>query len=96
LLLSSRKVIPQYIFCPKCGSQIELIEDNSPETMAKLKEQGYAAMGVGVCECGVVAVLCWQPLPASPTFSLFFDIFPVEKAKEAKEMLIARKRKVIA
>ena len=94
--MSSRKVIPQYIFCPKCGSQIELIEDNSPETLEKLKEQGYTAMGVGVCECGVVAVLCWQPLPASPTFSLYFDIYPEEAAKKAKEILITRKRKVIA
>jgi hypothetical protein len=91
-----RKVIPEYIFCPRCASRIELIEDNSPETLEKLKEQGYTAIARGICECGVVVVLCWQPLPASPTFSLFFDIFPVEAAKKAKEMLIARKRKVIA
>jgi len=94
--VSSRKVIPQYIFCPRCASKIELIEDNSPETLEKLKELGYTAIARGICECGVVAVLCWQPLPASPTFSLFFDIFPAEKAKEAKEMLIVRKRKVLA
>jgi hypothetical protein len=94
--LSSRKVIPQYIFCPKCGSQIELIEDNSPETLEKLKEQGYTAIARGICECGVVAVLCYQPLPASPTFSLYFDIYPEEVAKKAKEILIIRKRKVIA
>jgi coenzyme F420-reducing hydrogenase gamma subunit len=94
--LSNRKVIPEYIFCPKCGSQIWLTEDNSPETLEKLKEQGYTAMGVGTCDCGVVAVLCWQPLPASPTFSLFFDIFPVEATKKAKEILIARKRKALA
>jgi hypothetical protein len=94
--LSSRKVIPEYIFCPKCSSKIELIEDNDPETARILKEQGYAAMARGICDCGVVAVLCWQPLPASPTFSLFFDIFPVEAAKKAKEMLIARKIKALA
>jgi len=71
--LSSRKVIPPYIYCPKCGSPIELIEDNSPETIAKIREQNYTAAAGGICECGVVAVLCYQPLPASPTFSLFFD-----------------------
>jgi hypothetical protein len=90
--LSGRKVIPGYIFCPRCGSKIELIEDNSPETMTKLKEQGYTAMARGICECGAVVVLCYQPLPASPTFSLFFDIYPAEATK----ILISRKRKVIA
>jgi hypothetical protein len=93
--LISRKVIPEYIFCPRCGSKIELIEDNSPETLEKLREQGYAAIARGICECGVVAVLCWQPLPASPTFSLYFDIYPEEAAKKAREILITRKRKVI-
>jgi hypothetical protein len=91
--LSNRRVIPTYIYCVRCGGKIDLIEDNSPETMAKLKEQGYTAMARGVCECGVVVVLCYQPLPASPTFSLFFDIYPAEATRE---ILIARKRKVIA
>jgi hypothetical protein len=57
---------------------MELEEDNNPQTQAKLKERGYGAMARGICRCGVVAVLCWQPLPASPTFSLFFDIYPAE------------------
>jgi hypothetical protein len=93
--LSGRKVIPEYIFCPRCASKIELVEDSSPETLEKLRELGYMAMARGICECGVVAVLCWQPLPASPTFSLFFDIYPEEIAKKARENLIIRKRKVI-
>jgi hypothetical protein len=76
--MSKRKAIPPFIYCPRCGSQIELEEDNNPQTLAKIKEQGYGAMARGICECGVVAVLCWQPLPASPTFSLFFDIYPAE------------------
>jgi hypothetical protein len=84
------------LYCPRCASRIELIEDNSPETLENLKEQGYTAIARGICECGVVVVLCWQPLPASPTFSLYFDIYPEEAAKKAREMLIARKRKVIA
>jgi hypothetical protein len=67
-------------------------EDDSPETLGTLREQGYTAMARGICECGVVVVLCYQPLPASPTFSLFFDIYPAEATK----ILISRKRKVIA
>jgi hypothetical protein len=43
-----------------------------------MKEQGYTAIARGICRCGVVVVLCYQPLPASPTFSLFFDIYPAE------------------
>jgi hypothetical protein len=92
----SKKVLPPWLYCPRCASRIELIEDNSPETLEKLKEQGYTAMARGICECGVVVVLCWQPLPASPTFSLYFDIYPEEATKKAKEILITRKRKVIA
>jgi hypothetical protein len=87
--LSSRRVIPPYIYCPRCGSQIELIEDNSLETQAKIREQGYTAMARGICECGVVAVLCYQPLPASPTFSLFFDIYSPEIIEK---VLITRKQ----
>jgi hypothetical protein len=92
----SKKVLPSWLYCPRCASKIELIEDNSPETLENLKGQGYTAMARGICECGVVVVLCWQPLPASPTFSLYFDIYPEEAAKKAKEILITRKRKVLA
>jgi len=90
-VLSGRRVIPPYIYCPKCGSLIELIEDRSPETIAKMKEQNYTAIARGICECGVVAVLCYQPLPASPTFSLFFDIYPAEVTKE---ILTSRRRRI--
>jgi len=89
----SKKVIPPWIFCPRCSSKIELVEDNSPDIKARLKEQGYTAMARGICECGVVCVLCYQPLPASPTFSLFFDIYPAEITRE---ILILRKRKIMA
>jgi len=86
---SNRRVIPTYIFCPRCGSKIELIEDTNPETIEKIKEQGYMAIGRGLCECGVVVVLCYQPLPASPTFSLFFDVY---EAEVVKRFLESRKR----
>ena len=91
--VSGRKVILPYVYCPKCGSQIELNEDHSPETLAKLKEQGYIAMSKGICECGVVVALCYQPPPASPTFNLFFDIYPAEVTKE---ILTSRRRKITA
>lgn len=77
----SRRVIPPYIFCPRCGGRLELEEDRRPETLEKVREQGYEAVARGVCECGVVAVLCYQPLPASPTFSLFFDVYPAEAVR---------------
>lgn len=73
--MSVRKVIPQYIYCPRCGSRIEMQFDDSPEALEALRKQGYTAMAKGICGCGVVVVLCYQPLPASPTFSLFFDIY---------------------
>jgi hypothetical protein len=91
--MSKRKPIPPYIYCPRCGSQIELEEDNNPQTQTKLKEHGYGAMARGICECGVVAILCWQPLPASPTFSLFFDIYTPETVQK---ILKTTKRKTIA
>jgi len=88
----SKKVLPPMLYCPRCGEQIEMVEDKSPEILEKIKEQGYTAMARGICGCGVVAVLCYQPLPASPTFSLFFDIYPAEVARE---ILISRKRKTV-
>ncbi len=86
----SKRVIPPWIFCPRCGSRLELAEDSSPESANKLKEQGYEAAARGVCKCGVVAVLCYQPLPRSPTFSLFFDIYTAEAVRE---ILISLKTK---
>jgi len=80
--LSARRVIPPYIYCPKCGERMELIEEKDPEALAKLREQGYTAAAKGICGCGVVAILCYQPLPASPTFSLFFDLYPPEAIRE--------------
>jgi hypothetical protein len=39
-------------------------------------------MARGACECGAVVVLCYQPLPASPTFSLFMDIYQPEAVRQ--------------
>jgi hypothetical protein len=88
----SKKAIPPYIYCPKCGQIIELILETNPETIRKMAEQGYTATAKGICECGVVAILCYQPLPASPTFSLFFDIYQKDAIKET---FLNRKREMI-
>jgi len=77
-----RKTIPPWIYCPRCGARVELIEDTAPETLEYMRSQGYTATARGVCECGLICVLCYQPLPASPTFSLFFDIYPSDVAKK--------------
>jgi len=46
-----------------------------------IRNNGYIAGGRGICECGVVVVLCVQEMPKSPTFSLFFDIYALPKQK---------------
>jgi hypothetical protein len=78
----SKKFIPPWIYCPRCGHKLTLEEITNPEQIEHLKQQGYEAGARGVCECGVVAILCYQPLPASPTFSLFFDIYPQEAVRK--------------
>jgi len=77
----SKVGIPPFIHCPKCGSRLNLDEDRSKETSEVLERQGYKALGRGICTCGVVAVLCMQELPASPTFTLMFDLYKVEQVK---------------
>lgn len=78
-----RELTPPYIFCPKCGDKIELVKDKDPSITSIIKQHGYVESARGICRCGVVAVLCIQPLPHSPTFSLFFDIYTnIEKIAE--------------
>lgn len=80
----TRELTPPYIFCPRCGEKIELVKDRNPDIVSAIKQHGYIESARGICRCGVVAVLCVQPLPASPTFSLFFDIYAdIEKIIEA-------------
>lgn len=85
--MSKRKVVPSWIYCPKCGERLKLEEITDTQTLEFLKTQGYEAGARGICDCGVVAVLCYQPLPASPTFSLFFDVYVLEDAKKLKSIL---------
>lgn len=68
--------IPPYIFCPRCGRKI-FLQTPDPDTMTKILEEGYDDAGRGVCKCGVVLILCYQELPKSPTFSIFFDVYQI-------------------
>lgn len=88
-----RRVIPPYIYCPKCGGKLELAEETRPEALEKLMSHGFTAAARGICGCGVVALLCYRPLPASPTFSLFFDVYAPEALRE---ILIASQNKTIS
>jgi hypothetical protein len=78
----SKKNVPPYIYCPKCGSKVNLREEKDQEVVERIREQGYADVARGICSCGVVLVLCYHPLPASPTFSLYFDVYPREAIAE--------------
>lgn len=85
------KVIPPYMFCVRCGSRVELIEYTGEEMKVLSEKYGYTAMARGVCSCGAVYVVCYQPLPASPTFSIFMDIYRAVDVEKIKSELIAKK-----
>jgi hypothetical protein len=70
-----QKVIPDYIYCPKCGEPLKIEEIKNTEDLKKMEEEGYDAGGRGVCSCGVVLIILHQPLPKSPSFSIFIDIY---------------------
>jgi len=70
--------VPPYLYCPRCGNKVMLTPLKGDE-LEKIREQGYIAGAKGVCRCGVVMVLCVQEPPKSPTFSLFFDVYRIEK-----------------
>jgi len=72
------KYVPPFIYCPRCGRKI-FLKELSGEELERIKENGYIDGGRGVCECGVVVVLCTQEMPKSPTFSLFFDVYKIPK-----------------
>lgn len=84
--MSKKKLIPNWIYCPKCGNKLNLKEITDPETLRTIKNNGYEEASRGICECGLIAVICYQPLPASPTFSLFFDIYKPEEIIKLKSM----------
>jgi len=77
--MSGGRYIPPYIYCPRCGERI-MLKEVSGEELERVRENGYITCGKGVCSCGVVAVLCVQELPKSPTFSLFFDVYKVNRS----------------
>ena len=52
-----------------------------PLAIEKLNEKGYIAGANGICNCGAVFALVVQPMPKSPTFTLMFDIYKIEKQK---------------
>jgi len=78
--MERRRLVPPFVYCPKCGRKIFLQELSGEELMC-IRNNGYVAGGRGICQCGVVAVLCVQEMPKSPTFSLFFDVYALPKQK---------------
>lgn len=69
-----QKYIPPVIFCPRCGEKISL----RPIPLGKndvIQMHGYDEASRGMCRCGVVLVICHQPLPKSPSFSIFIDVY---------------------
>ncbi|MEM2365706.1 MAG: hypothetical protein QXL06_02055 [Nitrososphaerota archaeon] len=75
---SIREYIPPYIFCPKCGERIKL-KHLSQEELNKIKNDGYDDAKRGICRCGVVLVICHLPIPQSPSYSIFFDLYQTTK-----------------
>jgi hypothetical protein len=70
---------PEFIFCPRCGSRMRMERVADPSALARLKERGFAAACEGTCPCGVAAVLAVRKMPSSPTFTLMFNIYRLEK-----------------
>jgi len=87
--LEKRRYVPPYIFCVRCGRKI-FLEELSGDELSRIQSNGYIAGGRGICECGVVVVLCVQEMPKSPTFSLFFDVYEL-----SKQTTVSSSRKVL-
>lgn len=75
---STSRFIPPYLYCPKCGQKIKLNQLN-PDEMERIKANGYDDGGRGMCKCGVVLIVCHLPIPESPTYSIFFDVYQPTK-----------------
>ena len=80
-LKSELKLIPKQIFCSRCEETVTLKAITEPLDITKLHEKGYIAGANGICKCGAVFALVIQPMPKSPTFTLMFDIYKIEKEK---------------
>jgi len=66
--------MPPFIFCPRCGSRIQLTEDHSPETMKKIGEQGYTGLPGGCADaawCASYATSLYQHPPPSASTSTY-------------------------
>lgn len=72
---------PQTVFCPKCGTTMNLEQIKDAKTTAKLEESGYVVGARGKCDCGVTAVLAIKEMPANPTFTLMFNIYKLDIVK---------------
>lgn len=70
------KYIPPIIYCPKCGNKIMLHKLNDSE-LARIISDGYDEGAKGICKCGVFLLICHLPLPESPSYSIFFDIYKI-------------------
>jgi len=78
--VEAKKYVPPYIYCPRCGRKI-FLEELAGEELMHIRDNGYVAGARGVCDCGVVLVMCVQEMPKSPTFSLFFDVYAIGDKK---------------
>jgi len=72
-------MIPQSIYCPKCGQKVEKAEIVEDSVIAGILTQGYNDGARFICPCGVIAILLNQELPKSPTFSLLFDVVKIKE-----------------
>ena len=70
-------MLPDKIFCIKCGNLIDIIPINDDEIRKKAVLAGYVSVGRFVCKCGVVGMILCRPMPESPTFTVTFDIYDV-------------------
>jgi len=69
-----KEYIPPFIFCPKCGEKI-ILKSLPKEELDKVRANGYDDAKKGFCRCGVVLVICHLPMPQSPSYSIFLDVY---------------------
>ncbi|MEM2607370.1 MAG: hypothetical protein QXH97_00345 [Candidatus Bathyarchaeia archaeon] len=70
----AREYVPPFIYCPKCGGRVKL-KALTDEEISNIRKEGYDDAKKGACRCGVVLVICHLPIPQSPSYSMFFDLY---------------------
>jgi len=70
-------MLPDKIFCVKCGNLIDITQVADKETLKKAASAGYVGVGRFVCKCGAVGIILCRPMPESPSFTVTFDIYNV-------------------